>query len=137
MSNEPQAELRPHRGIFVITFGVLSFVGGFFGIVFGPIAWITGRRDLKAMDAGVMDIQGRALTQTGHLLGFIMTLFWAFVLFAALVFLAIGLFFATSQSSYNDYDHGHGDTSTSTKHEWYDDEMDYAPEMEMAPPADH
>ena len=89
MSTGEETQLKPHRSVFVYTFGILSFISGFFAIVFGPIAWISGRRDLKEMEAGVMDNSGRGLTQAGHVLGMIMTIFWALVLTlaaAALVF---------------------------------------------------
>ena len=62
MSTGEQPQLKPHRSGFVYTFGILSFISGFFALVFGPIAWISGRRDLKEMDAGVMDNSGRGLT---------------------------------------------------------------------------
>ena len=79
MSTGEQTQLKPHRSGFVYTFGILSFISGFFALVFGPIAWISGRRDLKEMDAGVMDNSGRGLTQAGQVLGMIMTIFWTLV----------------------------------------------------------
>lgn len=79
MSTGEQPQLKPHRSGFVYTFGILSFISGFFALVFGPIAWISGRRDLKEMDAGVMDNSGRGLTQAGQVLGMIMTIFWTLV----------------------------------------------------------
>ena len=79
MSTGEQPQLKPHRSGFVYTFGILSFISGFFALVFGPIAWISGRRDLKEMDAGVMDNSGRGLTQAGQVLGMIMTILWTLV----------------------------------------------------------
>ena len=84
MSTGEQPQLKPHRSGFVYTFGILSFISGFFALVFGPIAWISGRRDLKEMDAGVMDNSGRGLTQAGQVLGMIMTIFWTLVVILGL-----------------------------------------------------
>jgi len=84
MSTGEQTQLKPHRSGFVYTFGILSFISGFFALVFGPIAWISGRRDLKEMDAGVMDNSGRGLTQAGQVLGMIMTVFWTLVVILGL-----------------------------------------------------
>ena len=103
MSNETQARLKSHRGAFVFTFGILSFIGGFFAIVFGPIAWISGRRDLKEMNTGVMDNSDGGLTQTGHVLGVIMTIFWALVLILGMITLATVTFLLPTKPG---YDHG-------------------------------
>ena len=109
MSNETQARLKPHRGIFVFTFGILSFIGGFFAIVFGPIAWISGRRDLKEMNTGVMDNSDHGLTQAGQVLGMIMTIFWALVLILGLLGLGIVALMVPSGDGY--IDHGVHDTN--------------------------
>ena len=45
---------------------------------------ISGRCDLKEMDAGVMDNSGRGLTQAGQVLGMIMTIFWTLVVILGL-----------------------------------------------------
>ena len=124
MSNETQTRLKPHRGIFVFTFGILSFIGGFFAIVFGPIAWIVGRRDLKEMNTGVMDNSDHGLTQAGHVLGMIMTIFWALVLTVGLCFVGITVMGISSAAvelaPSEEHDSGYYD----------DDEMgDYGPEM--------
>ena len=85
MSTREQTQLKPHRSGFVYTFGILSFISGFFALVFGPIAWISGRHDLKEIDAGVMDHSGRGLTQAGQVLGMIMTIFWTLVVILSLL----------------------------------------------------
>jgi len=109
MSNETQTRSKPHRSAFVFTFGILSFIGNVFGIIFGPIAWISGRRDLKEMDAGIMDNSGRALTQTGHVLGMIMTIFWVLVLTVGLCF--VGMVFTGISSAVDRLDM-HGETDS-------------------------
>lgn len=54
-----------HRGTLILVFGILGFFVGIFGI----LAWILGASDLRAMDSGRMDPEGRSNTQTGVLLG--------------------------------------------------------------------
>jgi len=109
MSNETQTRLKPHRGIFVFTFGILSFISGFFAIVFGPIAWISGRRDLKEMNTGVMNNSDGGLTQAGQVLGMIMTIFWALVLILGLLGLGIVALLVPSGDHFED--HGVHDTN--------------------------
>jgi flagellar basal body-associated protein FliL len=61
----------PHRGVIVLVMGILGFaVCGIFGIV----AWVMGSGDLKKMDAGQMDPEGRGLTQAGKIIGMITTI---------------------------------------------------------------
>ena len=70
--HSPQAKStsyrQPHRGTLVLVFGILGFL---VCIMLSPAAWIMGRNDLKQMDAGVMDPEGRTLTQVGMILGII------------------------------------------------------------------
>ncbi len=83
--------LRPHRGRLILTLGVLSFViaGAFTAIP----AWVMGSRDLKKMDGGIMDSQGRALTMAGRILGKVCTIMIIVILALALIAIA---FHATS-----------------------------------------
>ena len=60
--------MRPHRGIMILVFGILGFVCC---IIFGILAWVMGNGDLKEMDAGRMDPEGRGLTQAGKICGII------------------------------------------------------------------
>jgi hypothetical protein len=98
MNDETQTRLKQHRSAFVFTFGILSFVGNIFGIIFGPIAWFSGRRDLKEMNTGVMDNSDHGLTQAGHVLGMIMTIFWALVLILGMIALATVAFLLPASS---------------------------------------
>jgi hypothetical protein len=125
MSNETQTRLKPHRGIFVFTFGILSFIGGFFAIVFGPIAWISGRRDLKEMNTGVMDNSDGGLTQAGQVLGMITTIFWALVLILGLLGLGIVALMVPSVDHFGN--HGEHDSG------YYDEDSadGYGEEMMM------
>lgn len=66
---QPRPNLRPHRGVMILIFGILSFVLSCF--VFGILAWVMGNGDLRAMRAGQMDPSGEGLTQAGRILGII------------------------------------------------------------------
>ena len=63
---------QPHRGPMVLTLGILSLVCNIM-LVPGIMAWILGRADLKAIDAGRMDPEGRGMTMAGMVLGIIGT----------------------------------------------------------------
>jgi hypothetical protein len=77
---------RRHRGRLILTLGVLSFVIA--GVLTGIPAWVMGSGDLKKMDAGIMDPQGRALTMAGRILGKVCTIFTIVVLAVALLVIA-------------------------------------------------
>lgn len=61
--------LQPHRGGLILAFGIISLF--FCNIIFGPLAWIMGNRDLREMDAGRMDRSGEGLTRAGRVCGII------------------------------------------------------------------
>jgi predicted Zn finger-like uncharacterized protein len=58
----------PHRGGMILAFGIIGWV---VCIIFGIMAWVMGNADLKAMDAGRMDPEGRTMTNIGRILGMI------------------------------------------------------------------
>ena len=62
--------MRPHRGTMILVFGIL----GLFCLIFAIVAWIMGKNDLAAMDAGQMDPSGRSLTNVGKILGIVFTI---------------------------------------------------------------
>lgn len=62
-----------HRGGLVLAMGIMSLVCNLM-FVPGILAWVLGRADLRQMDAGLMDPEGRGLTQAGMIIGIIMTL---------------------------------------------------------------
>jgi hypothetical protein len=64
----PRGPVRPHRGVMILVFGILSWA---VCLIFGILAWVMGNNDLKAMDAGEMDPEGRGLTQAGKIVGMI------------------------------------------------------------------
>ena len=64
--------LQPHRGTTVLVLGIVSlFVCG---IILGPIAWVMGNADLKAMAEGRMDRSGEGNTKAGKICGMIATI---------------------------------------------------------------
>jgi hypothetical protein len=62
--------MQNHRGVLILVFGIIGLVVCF---PFGIVAWVMGNTDLKAMDAGEMDPEGRGLTQAGKIIGIIAT----------------------------------------------------------------
>ena len=65
---QPSGALRPHRGVMILVFGILSWLICF---IFGIIAWVMGNADLAEMEAGRMDASGQGLTQAGKIIGMI------------------------------------------------------------------
>jgi len=63
-----------HRGGMILTLGVMAIVCNIAGVP-GILAWVLGNADLKQMDAGRMDPEGRGTTQAGMIMGMIMTIF--------------------------------------------------------------
>jgi hypothetical protein len=64
----------PHRGGMILAFGIMAIVLGGVGLVTGILAWIWGGQDLKKIDAGRMDPEGRSMTQIGYILGIVGTI---------------------------------------------------------------
>ena len=63
--------MRPHRGVTILVFGILSLVlCPFFGIA----AWVMGTNDLQEMASGRIDSTGRDLTKAGRICGIIATI---------------------------------------------------------------
>ncbi len=63
--------MKPHRGTLILVLGILGLV------ICGPLgiaAWVMGSGDLKQMDAGTMDPEGRGTTQAGKICGIIATI---------------------------------------------------------------
>ncbi|MFO0937552.1 MAG: hypothetical protein U0798_13660 [Gemmataceae bacterium] len=78
----------PHRGVLILIMGILSLF--FCGIILGPIAWVMGNNDLREMDAGRMDSEGRGQTQAGRIIGMIATILNALLILFYCVIFAIG-----------------------------------------------
>ncbi len=94
----PGAGLRPHRGVLILVFGILSWVTCF---VFGIVAWVMGNGDLRAMEHGEMDPAGQGLTQAGKIVGMISVILWIIMIPVVLVMLALGVFAAAASGGMN------------------------------------
>lgn len=73
MSTPPMGTMKPHRATTVLVLGIV----GFFCLFAAIAAWVMGNKDLKEMDAGIMDPSGRGNTKVGRLLGMIFTILGA------------------------------------------------------------
>lgn len=87
---------RPHRGVMILIFGILSLV---VCAPLGIFAWIMGNADMKAMDSGQMDPEGRSLTQVGKILGIIGTVFLAFSLLLFVLWVVFALVIGVSAAA--------------------------------------
>ena len=72
----------------ILVFGILGLVVCF---PFGIVAWVMGSTDMKAMDAGTMDPEGRSTTQAGKIIGMIATLLNILWIGICLLMLVVGL----------------------------------------------
>ena len=66
-SRRSRRNYEPHRGVLILVLAIISWVTGIF--IVGIVAWVLGAADLKQIDAGRMDPEGRAMTQIGMYLG--------------------------------------------------------------------
>lgn len=86
--------LTPHRGVLVLVLGIVALV------VCQPIgiaAWIMGNNDLREIDAGRMDPEGRSLTQIGRILGIIGVVLFVLGVIATIAMFALGIGMAARQ----------------------------------------
>jgi len=68
---QEHSSLQPDRGVLILVLGILGIVVcGFIA----PFAWIMGKGDIAKMDAGVMNPEGRGLTQGGMICGIVGTI---------------------------------------------------------------
>ena len=65
----------PHRGMLILTLGILSFV--ICPPIMGPIAYYWAGTDLAEMNDGRMDESGLSMTKTGRILGLASTALFA------------------------------------------------------------
>jgi hypothetical protein len=98
-----RADYEPHRGGLILALGIISLVVGGIGIVTGIIAWVMGRADLKKIEAGVMDPEGKQTTQIGYIMGMIGAILHGIGLIVAcgifiLWIMAIGIFAGSAAS---------------------------------------
>jgi hypothetical protein len=77
---------RPHRGGVILALSLLGFICC---QLFSIAAWVMGHADMKEINAGRMDPEGRGLTQAGMIIGIIGTVLLVFVVGVQLL---IGVF---------------------------------------------
>lgn len=88
-------QLKPHRGTMILVFGILGLVCC---IIFGIVAWIMGNKDLAEMDAGLMDPEGRGLTQAGKVCGIISVVIQIIGIIIYILMMIIGIGAGIAQS---------------------------------------
>jgi len=88
--------MQTHRGTMILVFGILGLLVCF---PFGIVAWVMGNTDLKAMDAGAMDPEGRGTTQAGKIIGMIATILTVLSLIIGILFFAVALILPAVASS--------------------------------------
>lgn len=71
-ADDYERRLIPHRGIMILVFGIVGYISCI--PIFGILAWVMGSQDIRAMDEGRMDPEGRGLTRAGQILGMILCL---------------------------------------------------------------
>lgn len=82
----PPNHQTPHRGVLILILGIFGW--SFSCPILGVIAWVMGNSDLREMDCGRMDRNGRGLTQAGRVLGMVQTLLWL-VMFLVAMFVGL------------------------------------------------
>ena len=88
--------MQPHRGSMILVFGILSLI---VCMPLGIVAWVMANGDLKKMDAGTMDPEGRGNTQAGKICGIIsvcLSLISFVIGFLFMVLFAVGAIIANS-----------------------------------------
>jgi hypothetical protein len=88
MSPGSSMGVRPHRGVLILVFGILGLVAC---APLGIVAWIMGNGDMRAIDNGEMDPEGRSLTQVGKILGIVATILFALGLLLGLFVFVLGI----------------------------------------------
>lgn len=89
-----RSRVAPHRGVTILVLGLVSWflcaVCGLFGVICGAIAYSMGTHDLKEMDAGRMDDEGRTLTQIGRIVALLQIILSVLMIVVAVVMIVIG-----------------------------------------------
>jgi hypothetical protein len=89
---EVRRDCEPHRGNVVLILGIMSLVlfwAPLVGLILGIVVTLMGRTDMKKIEDGQMDPQGKGTTLAGWICGIIGTIFGAlatlYLLFAIVV----------------------------------------------------
>lgn len=80
--------MKPHRGVLILVFGVLSLI---MCPLLGIAAWIMGNGDLKAIAAGTMDPAGKEMTNIGRILGIISSVLLILTIVGGILCLIFGI----------------------------------------------
>ena len=88
--------MQPHRGTMILIFGILGLV---VCMPLGIVAWVMGNTDLKAMNAGTMDPEGRGITQVGKILGIVTTLLTVSAFIVGFLMVAVALILSAVASA--------------------------------------
>jgi hypothetical protein len=64
--------LEPHRGSLILALGIASLFT--MPLILGPLAWVLGNHDIAEIRAGRMDPEGESNTNTGRIIGMVMTI---------------------------------------------------------------
>ncbi len=83
-----RAHQAPHRGSTVLSLGIAALVCNF-ALIPGILAWVFGRSDMREINAGRMDPEGRGMTQAGMILGIIGTLIPLVIFMIYVIFIII------------------------------------------------
>ena len=81
-------QFRPHRGGMILTLALLGFVCC---QIFSIAAWVMGHADMKEINAGRIDPQGRGLTQAGMIIGIIGTVLMILGVGAQIIIVAFAI----------------------------------------------
>ncbi len=85
--------MQDHRGTLILVLGILSLI---ICQPLGIASWLMGNGDLRAMDAGTMDPEGRGLTQAGTICGVVSVVICAIgLVVGVLAVLFFGMFATT------------------------------------------
>jgi len=76
--------MKPHRGTLILVLGIISLI---VCPIVGIAPWLMGNADLKEMASGLMDPEGKSLTQVGKILGIV-------AIALTIIGIAIGVLFA-------------------------------------------
>jgi len=80
--------MKPHRGTLILVLGILSLI---VCAPLGIVAWIMGNADLKQIEAGQMDPEGKQLTTIGKILGIIATILLIIAIVGAILVTVLGV----------------------------------------------
>jgi hypothetical protein len=92
----------PHRGGLILTLGIVSIIAGSLGfccsgmtaaiaLPTGLCAWLMGQADLRLMDHGTMDLDGRSNTHGGYICGIVGTVLGLLNVCWCIISLVLGL----------------------------------------------